>query len=631
MGTQNVLFGVETLTEQETPLINGRYRLLEKLGEGGMAVVWKAQDTALGRVVALKVLRPQYASDPDFVARFRREAQAAANLAHPNIVNVYDIGEADGQPFIVMEYVDGRNLKEIIREEGALPVVRALDLAIQTAVAVAHAHRAGIVHRDLKPQNILVTREDQVKVTDFGIARALGTASATQTGVVLGTAHYLAPEQALGEPATPASDVYALGVVLYEMLAGQPPFEAENSMGVVMKHIREEPIPVQQRNPHVPDSVAAIIAHAMAKDPTERYADAGALAVALREVREWGEQVTGVQEPVAAPLETGFDFVGMLLGLVALAAVLGLIPLWRAVYREYVGTAAPAVVPLPRQTAPVVRLSTVPDVVGLFQAEAEDRLREAGFRVRILGSRQDETVPVSHVLQTDPPAGTQAPLGSVVGLIVSSGPPAAEVPRVVGLPAEEAERLLREAGFKVVRTEGWGGDVLPGRVVAQEPPAGASISRGSPITIVISTGPVIKIEANLGDQVELVEAELTRDTFRPGEMLQITLRWRARRPIDQDYVVFVHVTPPSGIPIAQQDSRPVGGGFPTPAWTPGQLVNDVYRVTLPANATPGRYQIRVGMYPKGQPQIHRRLPVVDPGRAEAALNSIIVKEIEIVP
>ena len=618
------------MTEQETPLINGRYRLLEKLGEGGMAVVWKAQDTALGRVVALKVLRPQYASDPEFVARFRREAQAAANLAHPNIVNVYDIGEADGQPFIVMEYVDGRNLKEVIREEGPLPVTRALDLALQTAVAVAHAHRAGIVHRDLKPQNILVTREDQVKVTDFGIARALGTASATETGVVLGTAHYLAPEQALGEPATPASDVYALGVVLYEMLAGHPPFEAENSMGVAMKHIREEPVPIQRRNPYVPDSVATIIAHAMAKDPAERYADAGALAVALREVREWGEQVTGVQAPVTPPPETGFDFMGMLLGLVALAAVLGLIPLWRAVYREYVGSTASVTVPLPRPITPTAPLSTVPDVLGLPQADAENRLRQAGFQTRVLGSRQDETVPVSHVVQTDPPAGAQVPPGSVVGLIVSSGPPAAEVPRVVGLPAEEAERQLRASGFEVIRTEGWGGDVLPGRVVSQEPPGGARISRGSPITIVVSTGPVIRIEANLGDQVELVEAELTRDTFRPGEVLQITLRWRARRPIDQDYVVFVHVTPPNGIPIAQQDARPVSGSFPTTAWTPGQLVNDVYRVTLPADAPPGRYQIRVGMYPKGQPQIHRRLPIVNPGRAKAALNSIIVKEIEIV-
>lgn len=620
------------MTEQEAPLINGRYRILEKLGEGGMAVVWKAQDTALGRLVALKVLRPQYASDPEFVARFRREAQAAANLAHPNIVNVYDIGEADGQPFIVMEYVDGRSLKEIIREEGPLPVTRALDLVLQTAVAVAHAHRAGIVHRDLKPQNILVTREDQVKVTDFGIARALGTASATQTGVVFGTAHYLAPEQALGEPATPASDVYALGVVLYEMLAGQPPFEAENSMGVAMKHIREEPIPIQHRNPRVPDSVATVIAHAMAKDPAERYADAGALAVALREVREWGEQVTGVQEPVAPPPETGFDFLGMFLGLVALVAVLGLIPLWRAVYREYVGTAAPVAIPQSRQATPTAqaRLVLVPDVVGLPQADAENRLRQLGFQVRVLGSRQDETVPVSHVVQTDPPADAQVPLGSVVGLILSNGPPAVEVPRVVDLPAEEAERRLREAGFEVVRTESWGGDVLPGRVVSQDPPGGARVSRGSSVTIAISTGPVIKIEANLGDQVELVEAELTRDTFRPGEVLQITLRWRARRPIDQDYVVFVHVTPPSGIPVAQQDARPVGGSFPTTAWTPGQLVNDVYRVMLPANVPPGRYQIRVGMYPKGQPQIHRRLPIVDPGRAEAALNSVIVKEIEIV-
>ncbi len=183
-------------------VFNGRYRLLDKLGEGGMAEVWRARDTALGRIVALKVLRPQYSGNPDFLARFRREAQAAANLAHPNIVNVFDIGEAGGRHYIVMEYVDGQSLKDLIRSEAPLSVSRTLDIATQVADAVAHAHQASLIHRDVKPQNILVASDGRVKVTDFGIARAVSEASATETGVVLGTAHYLSPEQAAGRETT---------------------------------------------------------------------------------------------------------------------------------------------------------------------------------------------------------------------------------------------------------------------------------------------------------------------------------------------------------------------------------------------------------------------------------------------
>lgn len=625
-------------SEKQAPVINGRYQLLEKIGEGGMAEVWRARDTALGRIVALKVLRTQYSSDPDFLTRFRREAQAAANLTHPNIVNVFDIGQAGERHYMVMEYVDGPNLKDLIRDQAPLSVERALDLATQVAAAVAHAHRAGIIHRDLKPQNILVDSGDQVKVTDFGIARAVSAASFTDTGVVLGTAHYLSPEQAAGESTTPASDVYALGVVLYEMLSGRPPFDAESPVGIALKHLQETPTPIQQLNPRVPGAVAAVVNRAMAKDPGQRYENAGALAGALRAVREWGEQVTGAQPaiprrpaqlPAPKVTEPGFDGMGVLLGIVALVAVLGLIPLWRAVYQAYVLPTAAPVGPAPAPPGGEPALIEVPDVLGLPQTDAEDRLRAVGLQVDILGSRRDEEVPVSHVVQSDPPPGTRVDANTAIGLIVSSGPSAVELPDVTRRSADEAERSLREAGFEVERGTSWGGDVPTGQVVSQDPPGGVRISRGSRVTIAVSTGPVIPVNANLGNRIELVEAEQTQRALRPGETLQLALRWRARQPIDQSYVVFVHVTPPDGPILAQRDSVPVDGGFPTTAWTPGQFVSDTYRLAIPGDAPAGTYEIRVGMYPFGQPDLGRRLPVVDAGQVRETLNSLIIAEVEI--
>jgi predicted Ser/Thr protein kinase len=658
------------------PLVNGRYRLLDKVGAGGMAEVWRAQDTALGRTVALKILRPQYSADPEFLARFRQEARAAANLAHPNIVNVFDIGEADDRHYIVMEYVDGADLKELIRGAAPFAVERALNLATQIAAAVGHAHRAGIVHRDLKPQNILVSGDGRVKVTDFGIARAMAAASLTETGVVLGTAHYLAPEQAAGRPVTPATDVYALGVVMYEMLTGRTPFDADTSVAVAMQHLHDTPPPLQQLNPRVPDSVAAVINRALAKDPARRFTDANAMVGALRTVLQLGEQSTSVQ-PAVAPARTppartprvvqqsrraaqgrppaarprrtappaapGVDAMGIFLGFLALIAVLGLIPLWRMVYESYVGPlslpgltnqSAAGSVPIVGPTAtlpPVAAGIEVPDVVGLPQAEAEDRLRQRGLQPAVLGTRPDEEIPVAHVVQQDPAANQLIDAEGTVELIISSGPSAVDLPTVVGLPVDEAEQMLRDAGFEVERERTWGGDVPPGEVVAQEPSAGARISRASTVVLQVSTGIVIPVNATLGGEIELMEVELPRRAVRPGEALQVVPRWRATRDIGQNFVVFVHVTPPAGRPVlAQDDSQPVSGSFPTAAWTPNQLVSDSHWVPVGGDVPTGTYELRIGMYPQGAPELERRLPVTDAGEAEAKLNSVVVGSVEVV-
>lgn len=655
---------------EHDPLVNGRYRLLDKIGEGGMAEVWRAKDTALDRTVALKILRPQYSADPEFLARFRHEARAAANLAHPNIVNVYDIGEADGRHYIVMEYVDGADLKELIRSSAPFSVERTVNLAMQIAAAVGHAHRAGIVHRDLKPQNILVSGDGRVKVVDFGIARAMSAASVTETGVVLGTAHYLAPEQAAGQPVTPATDVYALGVVMYEMLTARTPFDADTSVAVAMQHIQETPPSLQLINPRVPDSVAALVQRAMAKDPARRFADASAMAGALRTVLQLGDQPTGVQpavapspaarrpqarqpvvrraqparpRPRAAPrTESGLDAMGIFLGFLALIAVLGLIPLWRMVYESYVGPLAlpgltdesPGGVPVVGPTAtlrPAAAGVEVPDVVGLPQAEAEDRLRQRGLQAAVLGTRPDEDIPVAHVVQQEPSANRLVEGDTTVELIVSSGPSAIDLPAVAGLPADEAEQILRDAGFEVELERTWGGDVPPGEVVAQDPSSGARISRGSTVVLQVSTGTVIPVSATLGDRIELVEVELPRRAVRPGEALQVIPRWRATSDLAQSYVVFVHVTPPDGRPVlAQDDSQPVNGSYPTAAWAPNQLVSDTHWVPFSGDVPAGTYELRIGMYPQGAPELERRLPVTDAGEVEAKLNSLVVGTVEVV-
>jgi serine/threonine-protein kinase len=265
-------------------VIAERYELEELVGTGGMSSVYRAHDQLLERHVALKVLHPHYADDSEYVERFRREARAVAKLSHPHIVTVIDRGEADGQQYIVFEYVDGENLKQLIERTGPLPTRQAIELTLEIADALAFAHEHGLVHRDVKPQNVLITPDGEAKVTDFGIARSLDVEQGvTQTGTVLGTSNYLSPEQASGHTTTPATDVYSLGVVLYEVLTGEVPFPGENFVAVAMKHINEPPPDVQARRPDVPLRLAAAIDRALAKDPTERFRSMDEFAWELRQ------------------------------------------------------------------------------------------------------------------------------------------------------------------------------------------------------------------------------------------------------------------------------------------------------------------------------------------------------------
>jgi len=636
----------------ESVVLNNRYRLLELVGSGGMAVVYRGRDTLLERQVAVKVLREGFAGDPAFLARFQREARAAANLEHPNIVTVYDVGQDGDRHYIVMEYVDGHDLKTLIRRNVRLSVGEALDIAVQVCEGVGHAHKAGIVHCDIKPQNVLVTKEGRAKVTDFGIARALSESGITESETVWGSPLYFSPEQAAGEPPSPASDVYSIGVIMYEMLAGAPPFQAEKPAALALMHMRENPPPLAVRNPQVPSQLERTIRKVLAKEQSARPYTAEQLAQTLEAYWARSEQMTGWQAAVTArppaaypspvgpdraiepePASTSQMAPGALtwaLGAVALVLVVGLVPLWLAVYRAY--SAAP-VLPSPATATPLVTLTPetqrvpVPDVVGKPVEEARRMVERAGLRFVLLEERDELGQEQDVVLEQSPTQGELVPLDGEVGVVVSGPGRELMLPSVVGYPVEMVQMGLESDGLRVLVEEEW--STQPeGMVVAQDPGRGATVLSGDTVTLTVSGGVDIPIplEVNVANLAVLESAELRQESFRPGDVIAVTLRWRAMRPMDTHYVVFVHLIGPGGDLVAQQDAEPIS---PTTEWGAGERLGDPHQVAIPADAAAGRYQLRTGMYPQGRPGY--RLSVVDSGLTAAESDSILIAELDVQP
>lgn len=484
----------------EAQLYSGRYEILRHLARGGMAEVYLARDHLLDRPVALKVLFPEYARDEAFVERFRREAKAAASLNHPNIVAVYDWGEEEGLYYIVMEYVEGKSLRELIRDEGSLLPQRAAEIAADIAAALGYAHRNGVVHRDVKPGNVLITSHGQVKVTDFGIARA-GTADhLTRTGMVMGTATYFSPEQAQGLDVDPRSDVYSLGIVLYEMTAGEAPFHGDDPVAIAYQHVREEPMPPGIKNPDVPLDLERVVLTALAKGPADRYQSAEEMREDLVKFASGlpvdTRPVTALVDEIADPTTVA-----------------------ERASRTRVATAAEPVAPPPperrRRRVSAFAVSVVilllmiaglgvlladqlglvgggdtvavPDVVGLDLEEAREQLREAGLGVDSEFEASDE-VEENVVIEQDPEGGAKADEGSSVRLVVSSGAGEAAIPDVTGRDRESARRILQEAGFDVAEEDESSSTVESGQVVRTAPPAGTEADKGSVVTMFVSTG-----------------------------------------------------------------------------------------------------------------------------------------------
>jgi eukaryotic-like serine/threonine-protein kinase len=482
----------------DVPRVGGRYLLGELLGRGGMAEVRKGTDVRLGRVVAIKRLRTDLASDPTFQARFRREAQSSAALNHPSIVSVYDTGEepaSDGsgvpQPYIVMEYVAGRTLRDILREGRRILPERALEITSGILAALDYSHRAGIVHRDIKPANVMLTPSGDVKVMDFGIARAIADASSamTQTAAVVGTAQYLSPEQARGESVDSRSDVYSTGCLLYELLTGRPPFVGDSPVSVAYQHVREQAPPPSYYDPELSPEIDSIVMKSLTKRVEDRYQSASAMRADIERF------LAG--QPVVAPAVPPTDGTGtmdaqptsfftgtieelappvrrrrwpVVLGILGVLAVLGL------------AIAAAVVFNSPPDK------KTVPQVVNMTRAQAEQRIVAAGLKVGTVSEEASEDVVKGRVMAQDPAGLSTLPDGAAVDLTVSTGKPDVVVPYVIGDDKETARRTLLDAGLRVRLVEKES-DADKDTVIGTDPNAAESVSSDSLVTVFYATGP----------------------------------------------------------------------------------------------------------------------------------------------
>lgn len=482
--------------------LGDRYELGHQIGSGGMATVYLAYDTVLDREVAVKVLAERFAADQAFVERFRREASAAAGLNHPNIVAVYDRGEAEGTYYIVMEYLKGPDLKRVIRDQGPLDPAVAVDNALQILSALSAAHAAGIIHRDIKPQNVMVGEDGRLRVADFGIARADADQQMTEAGSVIGTAQYLSPEQAQGEETTAASDTYAVGIVLYEMLTGRVPFDGDRPVTVAMKQINEPPVPPRVFAQGIPPELDAVVMKALSKRPEDRYTSAEDFTAALLDVRAempGGQQSTliltapaaGAAAGAAATMETqavgngsGAGRGGNGRGGSKGKKGGGNRPaIWGIAAVIVAALVVALALALTRGGSDMV---AVPDVAGFDAPAASRAITDAGL-VPTQRTQASDSVQVGVVIGTQPDAGTEVAKESTVTILVSSGPAEVTVPNVVGEALEDAQATLEKAGFDVA-VEEVDSDREIGTVVRQAPKAGSMAGSGDTITIYVSKG-----------------------------------------------------------------------------------------------------------------------------------------------
>jgi beta-lactam-binding protein with PASTA domain/tRNA A-37 threonylcarbamoyl transferase component Bud32 len=502
-------------------LLMGRYRLEERIGEGGMAAVYRALDLRTGHRVAVKFLRQELQANQEFLDRFRREATAASRMSHHNIVNLLDIGDNPSAPYLVFEFVDGKTLKEIIAEHGKLPQGTAVQIAIRILSALRHAHEAGVIHRDIKPLNVLVDRQGYIKVSDFGIARMVDTN--TQDGEsrqsVMGSVHYFSPEQARGETATAASDLYSVGCVLYEMLTGRMPFEGETQVSLAMQHLQAEPRPVRELAPEVSAAVAAVVHKALAKDPAARYPSALLMAQALHDalLPEKDNKLATMSDFRRKPrpkirMRTRHTLLtGVFVTLLAIVLLLGVFGGAYLIYRDVVNT------------------TRTPLLTGYLLEAAIREAEQDGIIIRVARNPSDE--PVDTVIDQSYDVGTPIKRGDVLLLVVSSGPARKPVPGLLGKTVSVAKSQLERIALEILVIKELINPAPKGTVLSQEPQEGTVVDAGSIVQLVISAGQTVVPElsgrvwtetADILRKVKLVQGKVseieTEDVTQHGKV-----------------------------------------------------------------------------------------------------------------
>jgi len=523
-------------------LFDGRYRIKRRLGAGGMANVYLAEDTELDRRVAIKILNDRYANDDLFVERFRREAKSAAALSHPNIVSIYDRGEAEGTYYIAMEVVEGTSLKELIRANGRLRPAQAIAYARQILSALRFAHRNGIIHRDIKPHNILVGPEERLKVTDFGIARA-GTSQMTEAGSVMGTAQYLSPEQARGGDVSAASDLYALGVVMYEMLTGDVPFTGDTHVEIAMKHVQDPPTPPSQVAPAIPVELDQVVLRALAKNPADRYqsaeefdSDLARIEAGLPVSTETAEAATqvlqgsstaqtqvlggpqprppgspggGSRRPPYDPYSRPRKKRSVLPWLIALIVLIALAGGGYYAYTQ-ISDRLNKEEPIPVQS-----------VVGIEEQLARQKLEGQGFNVKSV-QEFDDQVDAGVVIDQSPEGGVRIAKGDTVTITVSKGVEQVTVPKVVGLDQTSALQLLQDKGLKLGKVKpGFSTKFAAGVVMAQSPKPNNTVPKGTPVDLVVSQGvQQVSVPSVIGLDESSATATLHNDGFNVSTQSQ---------------------------------------------------------------------------------------------------------------
>lgn len=522
----------------ESRILGERYELIQKAGEGGMAVVYKAKDLKLNRNVALKILKDSFKENDDIIEKFKREATAIANLSNPNIVNVLDVGSQDGINYIVMEFIEGKTLKEIVVEKGKLPAEVAIRIAVKVSIALECAHKNNIIHRDIKPHNILVTPDGTVKVTDFGIAKSMDSATIAHTNTIIGSAHYFSPEQAKGGYIDYRTDIYSLGVVMYEMVTGKVPFDGDTPVTVALKHIQEALVPPNELTPELPLNLNNLIVKCLEKDPINRYQTAKELTQDLDKIKddsnaiigssvneneftrvmapinieetamiqnsdmeeglkssleedseilyedddddyedEYGNRYDEEREEIKKPkkkMKTGFIWAIVVVLVIAVGGFFGVMLAGKT---GATGSATKEV---------------IPNVVTLTQSAAEAKIKELGLVPQIVEQSNDATK--GSVFKTEPSAGQKLQKGSTVTLYVSSGAEKITIPDVSSLSVNSAKQTLTSAGLTNITTSEQNSNSIPkGQVIGTTPAVGAQVAPDEAITILVSSGPEVQM------------------------------------------------------------------------------------------------------------------------------------------